>query len=70
MKSNSHPAARFDLVHIHTPFIAHYAGLSLARWLQLPVVESYHTFFEQYLDKYVPLIPSRWLRLMARRSRQ
>jgi glycosyltransferase involved in cell wall biosynthesis len=60
-------AQRFDLVHIHTPFVAHYAGLALARWLAIPVVESYHTFFEQYLDKYVPLVPSAWLRLMARR---
>ncbi|MGB5734747.1 MAG: glycosyltransferase [Thiohalocapsa sp.] len=60
-------AAGFDLVHIHTPFVAHYAGLELARWLRLPVLESYHTFFEQYLDKYVPLVPSSWLRLMARR---
>ena len=60
-------ATGFDLVHIHTPFIAHYAGLALARWLSLPVVESYHTFFEQYLDKYVPLVPSSWLRLAARR---
>jgi len=60
-------AAGFDLVHIHTPFIAHYAGLALARWLSVPVIESYHTFFEQYLDKYVPLVPGAWLRLMARR---
>ena len=57
----------FDLVHIHTPFVAHYAGLALARWLSVPVVESYHTFFEQYLDKYVPLVPSSWLRYAARR---
>ncbi|WP_462321343.1 glycosyltransferase [Halochromatium sp.] len=60
-------AQRFDLVHIHTPFVAHYAGLALARWLALPVVESYHTFFEQYLDKYIPLVPSAWLRYAARR---
>ena len=60
-------AERFDLVHIHTPFVAHYAGLALARWLSVPVVESYHTFFEQYLDKYIPLVPSAWLRYAARR---
>lgn len=59
-------AQRFDLVHIHTPFIAHYAGLALARWLSIPVVESYHTFFEQYLDKYIPLVPGAWLRFAAR----
>jgi len=60
-------ARRFDLLHIHTPFIAHYAGLGLARRLGLPVVESHHTFFEQYLDKYVPFVPSSWLRFGARR---
>ncbi|HYN76670.1 MAG TPA: glycosyltransferase, partial [Lamprocystis sp. (in: g-proteobacteria)] len=57
----------FDLLHIHTPFIGHYSGLALARRLGLPTVETYHTFFEQYLDKYVPIIPSAWLRLAARR---
>jgi len=60
-------ASGIDLVHLHTPFIAHYAGLALARWLSVPVVESYHTFFEQYLDKYVPLVPGSWMRLVARR---
>ena len=60
-------AAQFDLVHIHTPFIAHYAGQALARRLGVPVVASYHTFFEQYLDKYVPLVPGAWMRYVARR---
>jgi 1,2-diacylglycerol 3-alpha-glucosyltransferase len=59
-------ARRFDLLHVHTPFVAHYAGTALGRRLGLPVVESYHTFFEQYLDKYVPIVPSAWLRLAAR----
>jgi 1,2-diacylglycerol 3-alpha-glucosyltransferase len=57
----------YDLVHIQTPFVAHYAGLSLARRLQVPVIESYHTFFEQYIDKYVTFLPPSWLRLAARR---
>jgi 1,2-diacylglycerol 3-alpha-glucosyltransferase len=57
----------FDLLHIQTPFIAHYSGVALARRLGIPTLESYHTFFEQYLDKYVPLIPSAWLRLAARK---
>lgn len=54
------PALReknFDLVHIHTPFIAHYAGLKLAKLLNVPVVETYHTFFEDYLHHYLPWIP-------------
>jgi len=31
------------------------------------VVASYHTFFEQYLDKYISFLPPSWLRLAARR---
>ena len=56
----------FDLVHIQTPFVAHYSGLGLAKRLGLPVVESYHTFFEQYLHHYVSFLPSRWLQRAAR----
>lgn len=59
--------AGFDILHVHTPFVAHYVGLALARRLDVPVVESYHTFFEQYLDKYVPLVPGAWMRYAARR---
>ena len=55
-----------DLIHIQTPFIAHYAGLKAARTLGLPVVATYHTLFEEYLQHYAPLIPSGWLRGQAR----
>ena len=57
----------FDLVHVQTPFMAHYAGLELARALDVPVVESYHTYFEEYLHHYVPLLPRRLMRFAARR---
>lgn len=56
----------FDLVHIQTPFVAHYGGLGLAKRLGLPVVESYHTFFEEYFQHYVPLVPAAWLKRAAR----
>jgi 1,2-diacylglycerol 3-alpha-glucosyltransferase len=58
---------RFDVLHIHTPFIAHYAGLYLAQQLNIPVVETYHTFFEEYLYHYIPLVPRALMRLIARR---
>jgi 1,2-diacylglycerol 3-alpha-glucosyltransferase len=48
---------KFDLIHIHTPFIAHYAGLKLSKLLEIPLVETYHTFFEDYLHHYLPWIP-------------
>jgi glycosyltransferase involved in cell wall biosynthesis len=57
---------KYDLVHIQTPFAAHYSGLWLARRLNLPVVESYHTFFEEYLYNYIPFLPKSWLRFVAR----
>lgn len=59
-------APRFDLVHIQTPFVAHRAGLELAREFGLPVVETYHTYFEQYFHHYLPWIPAAWLRAVAR----
>lgn len=55
-----------DLIHIHTPFVAHYAGLKLARALAIPVVESYHTFFEEYLYNYIRWAPRNWLKRAAR----
>lgn len=57
----------FDIVHVQTPFVAHYAGVRLARRHGVPVVVSYHTYFEEYLYNYIPLIPKRLLRYAARR---
>jgi len=60
-------ARGYDLMHIQTPFVAHYLGLRLAQELDLPVVESYHTFFEEYLYHYIPFLPRTWLKAVARR---
>lgn len=55
-----------DIVHIQTPFIAHYAGLKAARRLDLPVIATYHTLFEEYVAHYAPFLPASWLRKQAR----
>jgi len=56
----------FDVVHIHTPFIAHYAGARFAKRTKIPCVATYHTFFEEYAQHYVPAMP-RWMgRYIAR----
>lgn len=60
-------ARHYDLVHIQTPFVAHYAGIEIADALGVPRVETYHTFFEEYLFHYVPVLPRNWLRAMSRR---
>jgi 1,2-diacylglycerol 3-alpha-glucosyltransferase len=58
---------KFDVVHIHTPFLAHYAGLKFARNQGTPVVATYHTLFEEYLHHYVPLLPRAITGGLARR---
>jgi 1,2-diacylglycerol 3-alpha-glucosyltransferase len=60
------PRGAFDLVHIHTPFIAHYAGVRCARRAGVPCVATYHTFFEEYLHHYVPVLPRPLGRFLAR----
>ena len=57
----------YDLLHIQTPFVAHYAGIKLAKALGIPSIITYHTFFEEYLYNYVPFVPKSWLKLLARR---
>lgn len=56
----------FDLIHVHTPFAAHYLGLRLARRLGIPCVETYHTFFEDYMHHYLPILPRPLLKTLAR----
>ncbi len=60
------PRGHVDLVHIHTPFIAHYAAARFARSTGIPCVATYHTFFEEYLHHYVPVLPRRIGRFLAR----
>ncbi|MEI2773632.1 MAG: glycosyltransferase [Candidatus Competibacter sp.] len=59
-------SCKFDLIHVQTPFVAHYAGLRLARRLGVPCVETYHTFFEEYLFHYLPFLPKGVWRVVAR----
>jgi 1,2-diacylglycerol 3-alpha-glucosyltransferase len=59
-------STEWDLVHIQTPFVAHYAGTRFARRKGIPCIETYHTFFEEYLHHYVPALPRVVGRALAR----
>jgi glycosyltransferase involved in cell wall biosynthesis len=59
-------AQRWDVIHIHTPFRAHQLGVRLARLTGRPTIESYHTYFEQYVANYLPWLPSRFGRFAVR----
>jgi 1,2-diacylglycerol 3-alpha-glucosyltransferase len=58
---------KYDIIHIQTPFVAHYLGTRLSHLLGIPCVETYHTYFEEYLYHYIPLIPKALLRVIAKR---
>lgn len=60
-------AQDYDLIHVQTPFVAHYLGTRLAQLLGIPCIETYHTFFEEYLHHYIPLLPRPLTRLIAQR---
>ncbi|MEZ0470320.1 glycosyltransferase [Luteimonas salinilitoris] len=56
----------WDAIHIHTPFRAHQLGVRLARRTGRPTVETYHTYFEEYVAHYLPWLPGPLLRAFAR----
>ncbi len=58
---------QYDIIHIQTPFVAHYLGLKLSKLLNIPCIETYHTFFEEYLYHYVPFVPKKLMRMLATR---
>ncbi|QDH70265.1 glycosyltransferase [Marilutibacter alkalisoli] len=59
-------AGRWDVVHIHTPFRAHRLGVRLSDLTAVPTVETYHTYFEEYIAHYLPWLPGGLLRMIAR----
>ncbi len=57
----------FQMVHVHTPFVAHYGGKKIAKALDVPCIVTYHTLFEEYFHHYIPWLPKALLSLIARR---
>ena len=60
-------AENYDVIHIQTPFVAHYLGTRLSKLLGIPCIETYHTFFEEYLYHYIPFVPKKLMQLVAKR---
>lgn len=60
-------AQHFDLIHIQTPFAAHYTGLRLAKRRGIPCIATYHTHFEEYFHHYLPVLPRPLARGITRR---
>lgn len=68
LRAALHELARrqWDVIHIHTPFRAHQLGVRLRRLTGCPAVESYHTYFEQYVAHYLPWMPQAATRFAVR----
>ncbi|NLC06382.1 MAG: glycosyltransferase family 4 protein [Syntrophomonadaceae bacterium] len=61
-------ALNLDLIHVHTPFILGQVGAIQARRLNLPLVFTYHTLYEQYVH-YVPINQNLTREVVVRYSR-
>lgn len=57
----------YDLIHIQTPFAAHYAGVAAGRRYAKPLVSTYHTLFAEYIHCYAPWLPGGIGRKLAQR---
>ena len=58
-------AARFEVVHTHSPFTLGQIGRRWARRAGIPVVTTYHTLYEEYAH-YAPFLPPRAARRFLR----
>jgi len=56
-----------DILHIHTPFTMGNIGLKIGQKLNIPIVHTYHTFFEKYLH-YFPILPEAWVYKYAKKE--
>jgi 1,2-diacylglycerol 3-alpha-glucosyltransferase len=57
---------RIDLIHLHTPFIARHVAIKASRVHSIPLIETQHTLFEEYLHHYIPLLPRKLGSKLAR----
>jgi len=55
-----------DLIHVQTEFVVAMMVRSYAWRRRLPVIQSCHTYFEQYGAFYFPTLPGRFVRAVAR----
>lgn len=59
---------KLDLIHVHSPFILGQVGAVQARRLNIPLLFTYHTLYEQYVH-YVPVSKNLTRELVVRLSR-
>ncbi|RAP24110.1 hypothetical protein DID73_01715 [Candidatus Marinamargulisbacteria bacterium SCGC AG-343-K17] len=58
---------KLDILHIHTPFTMGNIGVKIGKKLNIPIVHTYHTYFEKYLH-YFPILPEAWVYKYAKKE--
>ncbi len=53
----------FDIIHVQTPFFMGHLGQYLGWRYNIPVIHTYHTYWEEYLH-YFPLLPKKICKLV------
>jgi glycosyltransferase involved in cell wall biosynthesis len=59
-------AIKPDIVHVQTEFIIGDIGRKYCRSRKVPMVMTCHTYFEQYINHYVPWLPKSFAKFFAR----
>ena len=55
-----------DVVHVQTEFTTYLLAKDYCKKRGIPIVMTCHTYFEQYINHYMPYLPRKWARLFAR----
>lgn len=48
---------KFDIIHTQTPFALGIEAVRWAKHMDCPIVHTYHTMFESYIEHYIKFIP-------------
>lgn len=43
-----------DIIHVHTPATIGFAGMTIAKYLKIPLLMTYHTLIDEYINYLVP----------------
>lgn len=55
-----------DIVHINTEFLIGYYGLTYARFRYVPIVYTFHTLWEDYVEGYIKFMPTHTSKRLAK----
>lgn len=55
-----------DIIHVQTEFTSGIMAKRYAKSRHVPLIQTCHTYFEQYINFYFPYLPQKWAKTWAR----